>query len=345
MADLDDLGLGKRPLKILRGAGIEDLDALLERNERELLGLSGFGPGCLNEVKAALESAGLGELAEDPYAAYVCSRHGERSWDTNLANLFLCDDCTATWTLNAFAGETPAYVGPAAGGFCLNCNVNRSDVALRQWFLCGTCERVARSIGRSVVAERFVAEQWKALVLPGAPTLILESTDVPTLRRRGKDDSATKRAEIDFVAREGSDDPAFGFELKTGKSHISGVAGVGASMGEFQLDTSDCDDITKVMEREKIPVYLLHVQVIDRAHPPTVEYKALAGWWTDPFGMSANFDRVQRRPRETRDAAYFKIGMFQPLSTLAHHIENGGPARLAERIKQEGIPALYQRKP
>lgn len=61
--------------------------------------------------------------------------------------------------------------------------------------------------------------------------------------------------------------------------------------------------------------------------------------------MSANFDRVQRRPRETRDAAYLKIGMFQPLSTLAHHIENGGPARLAERIKQEGIPALYQRKP
>ena len=39
---------------------------------------------------------------------------------------------------------------------------------------------------------------------------------------------------------------AFGFELKTGKSYISGTAQVGARMGQFQLDTTDCDDITTV---------------------------------------------------------------------------------------------------
>jgi hypothetical protein len=221
--------------------------------------------------------------------------------------------------------------------------VSRDDVALRQWFLCGTCERVARSIGRSIVAERFVATQWEALVAPHAPGLALEGTDRPTLRRRGKDDSTNKHAEIDFVARDGKDGPAFGFELKTGKSHISGRAPVGARMGDFQLDTSDCDDIATVMEREAIPVYLLHVQVIDRAHPPTVEYRALAGWWTDPFRMSEHFDRVQRRPRETRDAAYFDARMFEPLATLAQHIRDGGPARLAERIEREGIPDLYRR--
>jgi hypothetical protein len=114
-------------------------------------------------------------------------------------------------------------------------------------------------------------------------------------------------------------------------------------MGQFQLDTSDCDDITAVMEREGIPVYLLHVQVIDRAHPPTVEYRALAGWWTDPFAMNQYFNHVQRRPRETRDAAYYNVKMFRPLSTLAEHIQNGGPARLAERIDAQGIPLLYRR--
>ena len=342
MADLDWLALGKRTSRVLRAAGINDVQTLIQHNEREVLALSGFGWVSMTEVYEALEAAGF-ELAEDPFAAYVCARHGDRSWDTNLANLFLCDDCAARWTAGAFNGEPPAYVGLPTGGYCLNCNVNRPDVALRQWFLCGTCERVARSIGRSVVAERFVAEQWDKLVVPNAPTLVLEGTDPPTLRRRGKGDSRNKHAEIDFVARDYGADPAFGFELKTGKSHISGVAPIGAGMGQFQLDTSDCDDIAAVMERESIPVYLLHVQVIDRAHPPTLEYRALAGWWTDPFRMSESFNHVQRRPRETRDAAYFNVKMFQPLSTLAEHIGNEGPARLAERIRQDGIPELYWR--
>jgi hypothetical protein len=326
----------------VRRRTVTDVETLIQHNERELLALSGFGRGSMTDVYRGLEAAGS-ELAEDPFAAYVCARHGDRSWDTNLANLFLCGDCAADWTAGAFDGEPPAYVGPPAGGYCLNCNVKRPDVALRQWFLCGTCERVARSIGRSVVAERFVAEQWDELVVPHAPTLVLEGTDAPTLRRRGKQDSKNKHAEIDFVARDGDGEPAFGFELKTGKSYISGAAAVGAAMGQFQLDTSDCDDITAVMEREGIPVYLLHVQVIDRAHPPTIEYRALAGWWTDPFQMSENFNHVQRRPRETRDAAYFSVGMFQPLSTLAGHIENDGPAQLAKRIEGKGIPQLYRR--
>ena len=342
MSDFDGLALGKRTSRVLIAAGINDIETLVEHNERELLSLPGFGRGSMGEVYEALEAAGF-DLAEDPFAAYICARHGDRSWDTNLANLFLCDDCSAKWIAEAFDGEPAAYVGPPCGGYCLNCNLKRADVALRQWFLCGTCERVARSIGRSVVAERFVAEQWDELILPHAPTLALEGTDAPTLRRRGKGDSKNKHAEIDFVARDAGAEPAFGFELKTGKSHISGVASVGAAMGQFQLDTSDCDDITAVMEREGIPVYLLHVQVIDRAQPPTIEYRALAGWWTDPFRMNEHFNHVQRRPRETRDAAYFSVNMFLPLSTLAEHIASGGPARLAERIGEQGIPPLYWR--
>lgn len=342
MAHFHGLALSKRTARVLRDAGIADVNALIRRNERELLAVPGFGRGSMTEVYEALAAGGY-ELAEDPFAAYLCARHGERSWDTNLSNLFLCDDCTVEWLANAFAGAPPAYVGVPTGGYCLNCNVDRPDVALRQWFLCGTCERVARSIGRSVVAERFVDEQWDTLVVPHAADLVLAGVDRPTLRRRGRDDSKSKHAEIDFVARGATGVPVFGFELKTGKSHISGRAAVGAGMSRFQLDVSDCDDIAAVMARERIPVYLVHVQVIDRAQPPTVEYRAIAGWWTDPFRMNEHFSHVQRRPRETRDAAYFDVNMFQPLSSFPNHIGNDGPADLAERIEQEGIPDLYWR--
>jgi hypothetical protein len=193
-----------------------------------------------------------------------------------------------------------------------------------------------------VVAERYVLDRWNALVAPEAPRLRLEKTDEPTLRRRQRHASATKRAEIDFVAKKGKRGvEVFGFELKTGKSHISGVAQVGARMGQFQLDTSDCDDITTVMQRQEIPVYLVHAQVIDRASPPTVRYVALAAWWTDPFRMHDHFRHIQRRPRETRDAAYFDTSMFEPFETFADHIRSGEFLRLAERLTTDGIPQLY----
>lgn len=340
MAPLSSLGLSKRVHGTLEENGIDDTEDLLALNERELSSLPRVGLGALREIKAALAGVGL-SLAADAYASYVCARHGAAALDANLANLFLCDDCSAAWQRDAFGGQQPEYVGEALEGFCVNCNVHRQDVRLRQWFLCGTCERVARSIGRSVVAERFVTERWEELAGSRAPGIVLRSTDMPTLRRRERDSSA-KRAEIDFVARDERVD-LFGFELKTGKSYISGSAQVGARMGQFQLDTSDCDDITTVMEREGIPVYLVHVQVIDRAFPPTLQYVALGGWWTDVFRMHDHFRHVQRRPRETRDAAYFDTAMFESFATFAEHISSGDYECLAERLRAEGSPRLYER--
>lgn len=344
MPPLSDLGLSARVRRVLAASGIEDTGALVALNERELLALPGVGSGAVTEVRLALEGSGL-ELAEDPYAPYVCARHGAAAWDANLANLFLCDECAAGWEATAFGGQPPEYVGQAVEAFCLNCNLRRQDVRLRQWFLCGTCERVARSIGRSVVAERFVTERWEELIHPHTTNLVLRSTDVPTLRRRVADPEDVKRAEIDFVARDDeSGDDVFGFELKTGKSYISGTAQVGARMGQFQLDTSDCDDMMTVMVREGIPVYLLHVQVIDRAFPPTLKYVALGAWWTDVFRMHDHFQHVQRRPRETRDAAYFDIRMFDNFATFAEHVSSGEHERLAQRVRDGGIiPALYRR--
>ena len=341
MADLSALNLSRRVRGILERNGVTDLSSLLKLNEREVLALPGFGPGCLTELRQALVSTELGELAVDPYASYVCARHGVPAKDATLSDLFLCDDCAAKWQAEAFGGQDPAYVGAPVGGFCLNCNVERPDVCLRQWFLCGTCERVARSIGRSVVAERYVMAQWDQGITPVTPHLHLRKTDEPTLRRRERDASETKTAEIDFAAQDEDEKDAFGFELKTGRSHISGLAQVGSRISEFQLDTSDCDDITTVIDREGIPVYLLHVQVIDRAHPPTLEYKALAGWWTDVFRMAEHFKRIRVRPRETRNAAYYDTAMFEPLDTFAEHLRSGEYKKLAERLRREGIPDLY----
>lgn len=343
MTALSALGLSRRVFSILETNGFDEVRELVAMNERELLALPRVGVGAVAEIRAALEAAGL-ELAADEYAPYVCARHGAAAWDANLSNLFLCDDCAVAWETEAFAERPPEYVGASIDGYCLNCNVQRGDVRLRQWFLCGTCERVARSIGRSVVAERFVAQRWSEIVAPHTADLFLRSTDVPRLRRRERDASETKRAEIDFVVRhERTGVDVFGFELKTGKSYIAGVAQVGARMGQFQLDTSDCDDITTVIERETIPVYLLHVQVIDRAAPPTVQYVALGAWWTDVYRMSSHFRHVQTRPRETRDAAYFDTTMFEGFVTFADHVDSGGYERLAERLREEGIPALYRR--
>jgi hypothetical protein len=343
MAALSTLDLSRRVRAILEGRGINDTATLVALNERELFALPGIGLKALREVKAALDAVEL-TLAVDEYAPYVCARHGAPALDANLANLFLCDDCATVWQKDAFGDHEAEYVGAAPEGFCLNCNLWRPDIRLRQWFLCGTCERVARSIGRSVVAERFVARGWQELVAPYAPGLVLRGTDVPMLRRRGRDASATKRAEIDFVARDVTrSEDLFGFELKTGKSYISGAAQVGAQMGQFQLDTSDCDDITTVIERDGIPVYVLHVQVIDRAFPPTVQYAALAGWWTDVFRMHDNFRHVQMRSREARTAAYFNAAMFESFPTFAEHIRNGDYERLAARLRKEGPPTLYVR--
>ena len=182
MTALTDLGLSRRVLNVLDANGIATTEQLIALNDRELLGLHRFGCSALDEVRDALDDAGL-ELAEDPYAPYVCVREGKEARDANLSSFFLCDECATKWQVDAFDGEDAEYVGPRTGGFCINCNVDRSDVRLRQWILCGNCDRVARSIGRSVVADRYVLNRWNAVIRPRAPALTIDSTDRPTLRR------------------------------------------------------------------------------------------------------------------------------------------------------------------
>src|SRR5262245_38128959 len=76
VADLEKLGLSNRVRNILEGNGVSTIDDLLTWNGRELLALPRFGKGCFAEVVEKLEEGGLA-LAVDPFAPYMCARHGD----------------------------------------------------------------------------------------------------------------------------------------------------------------------------------------------------------------------------------------------------------------------------
>lgn len=227
---IEDIGLSQGVQTKLAAAGISSLDQLAARNERELLDLPGIGRVTLVQIVGALAAVGMA-LAIDPWAPYKCARHGGASWDTQLQTLFLCDACSADFQELAFSGGPLEYLGPRIEGYCLNCN-NRLEIRMRQWFLCGMCDRVVGSIGRSVVSTRFVEEWWERECQPLLPTSRLRMIDPPVLRARVRDPATEKVATVDFVGEE-DDVPIFGVELKTGRSNVRGRS-IGAKMGRFQ---------------------------------------------------------------------------------------------------------------
>jgi hypothetical protein len=338
--EISQLNLAARVVSSLVSHGLATVDDIVQYNPRELLDLEGFGPRSLTLLETSLEEAGF-QLASDPYASYECAREGRPRGDASIVTLFLCESCASGWREEPFAGTEPAYVGESVSGYCMNCNLDRDDIHVFQWFLCGNCERVARSIGRSVVAAKALMESWNTQVSEQLPNLVLQDVDTPRLLRRTPEAILAKRASIDFVAVD-AEGPVLGIEMKTGKNYI-GRRGIGSPIGQFQLDASDCDDICEVVAREQIPVYLVHVQVIDRAAPPTVRYAPLGRWWTDLFSMEQSFDRVQKRPRETRMAAYYDTGMFRDFSEFAAHLRDGGLDTVRARLTQTGWSAeLYR---
>ena len=118
---------------------------------------------------------------------------------------------------------------------------------------------------------------------------------------------------------------------------------VGSPMARFQLDTTDCEDILSVVRREKIPVCLVHVQVIGRAYPPTERLQGVGFWWADLWAMQSSFEYVQVRPRETRDAAYFATKMFKGVSSLAEYLSENRYVMDRQRLAEDGIPQIYRR--
>jgi hypothetical protein len=341
---LDSLGLRPALARRLHEAGYDDVADLERAVPRELLAINHVGPSALLAVMAALKAQGK-SLAIDPYALYVCARDGRAAQSVSLTDLWLCDSCAADFQTRPFDGISPVYVSEPIDGYCINCVQRKQDVALRQWFLCEDCARVARSFGSSVVASKGLLAEWDDRHRAATGIKLVE-VDPPRLNRRhGAIAVATKPSAIDWEGREeASDRVVFGIEQKTGQKGL-GRGSVNA-MSEFQLDTSDCDDIAAVAERRNLPVYLLHAQVVERAHPPTRLYIPVAYWWTDAYSMGESRPNVRMRPRERRPAAYYPADIFRPLSDFAAYILAGGVDAFRARVRADGrFPAMYPNQP
>jgi hypothetical protein len=121
----------------------------------------------------------------------TCVRHSAPAKDTRFRYFFLCDDCCAKWTAEAFSGNAPLHTSEPVNGFCLLCNQVKA-VRMRTWFLCEVCNRVAASIGRNHVAELALEAFWKQHVQSRLPHLKLTRNDIAALRpRRRTDERAT----------------------------------------------------------------------------------------------------------------------------------------------------------
>lgn len=322
----------------LTAAGVSSLEELLSLNARDLGNLPRVGPGTISKILTALGTDGL-SLATDPYAAYVCARHSEPARDAELRSYFLCDQCRSDYETLAFGSRPPEWTsGEVIEGYCGHCN-ELKDVRLTQWFLCGVCDRVVRSIGRSLASVRYVETRWaEAFDQPSGLTLIED--DPAELRPRGRRSDAGRVATADFrVVRDTT--TVLGLELKSGRSALPG-GGIGNPMAQFQLDTTDCDDISAAAAGLKAPVLLIHAQVVGRAHAPTERYQGVGLWFTRPWDLLPNLVAVRRRPRETRDAAYFRTTAFRPFEEFPSYVANGLPADLA-RMRSDGYPLLYSR--
>ena len=341
MSTIESLGLGESVARRLHEAGVTTLSELARWNRREVGAIRGIGPSTLDKIEQAASEVGIG-LAADPLAPYQCVREGRDAWDVRLCSFFLCDSCVADWTKDAFRLHGPLYDEALLSGTCQNCNRDFEELRIAQWLLCGNCERVARSIGRSVAAEEYVENRFEELFR--GTSLRIVQLDEPVLRAHYARMLVTKTAAIDFAVCDG-DEKIAGIELKTGRNHLGGWAPVGSKIATFQLDHGDCDDITSVAEAEGILVYLFHAQVIDRAEPPTTRYQATGLWWIDPFGFSNSYQTSRTRSRETKTAAYYSTDGFRPFDEFREHWESGGMARLRARVVSEGQPPLYPNGP
>jgi ribosomal protein L37AE/L43A len=337
---VSDLALSESIKRRLASAGFLEVDQLTSVVPREVLAISGFGETALSRIIGALAAQGL-QLSEDSYAPYICAREGHAAHDVKLTDLWLCTECGEDFATRPFAGEKPAYVGQPIGGYCQNCVENKASVALRQWYLCAACARVAQSFGQSVIASRELVRTWNSN-FAGVTGIELVETDPPRLNRRAASVRvADKLSQVDFEGRAiGSGVRVFGIEQKTGQKGL-GHAAVNP-MSEFQLDCSDCDDIAAVAERERLPVYLIHAQAIQRAAPPTRLWVPVGYWWTDAYAMRDHCNDVRNRSREPRPAAYYDVRIFRPLADFAEYIRSGGVEAFRRQVEADGrFPPMY----
>jgi hypothetical protein len=273
-----------------------------------------------------------------------CARCLRRQYDVDRVHLFLCDDCTRVYGDEAFRATAPLFRAALVKGRCESCD-KLGEISYAQWLTCGYCARIVHSYRMGRISAAFALEQIRNVVQPIVPHLNFEEADPiiiqATARRGRRRELATK---LDFKAVQKADGiPVFWLELKTGPGSIERPGQPDEdAMAEFQLDCSDCDDITNTVISSGLPAILLHCQVVRHPEPPTMRIVGKALWWTDLESFTSKFKDVRaRRGNERKQAAYFDTSCFQPIGALSDFLMGGWIERAKEALSKNGCPALY----
>jgi hypothetical protein len=265
-----------------------------------------------------------------------CVRCTRRQADVERAHLFLCGNCEPQFQAQAFNGTPPLYSANSVDGFCEFCD-EKLPLRHTEWLLCSYCARVVQSYRLGKVTAEFALKQLNALHLKPAyqfqeadPVLIQANT-----ARGGRRKPATK---LDLEAVDPSTGQRhFWIELKTGPGSIDEIP-------EFQLDTTDCDDIQNAVLTSGVPALLIHCQVEKQPSPPTMRLTPQGLWWTDLGAFAGSFIKAApRRGNERKNAASFAPNCFQRIDTLAGFLAGGGIAKLAADLRAQGCAPLYKR--
>jgi hypothetical protein len=221
------LDLSRRARSVLARNQITSTEALVRLNARELQDRPGVGKATMKQILDALAEADL-ELADDPWAPYVCVR-GKETGDVSLITFYLCPSCRTEYEDRAFRGAPPEWIGAQlVEGYCGHCNGKRPDISGTQWLVCGICERIVRGISRGVTAQEYVKEVWQEEIAARVPQTMLEETDPPELRPQGRRSEAKRDSIADFTAFNSDRSALFGFEVKSGRKAASKGIGIGA---------------------------------------------------------------------------------------------------------------------
>jgi hypothetical protein len=162
-----------------------------------------------------------------------------------------------------------------------------------------------------------------------------DPVSIQATARRGRRREKAER--LDLLATDRTTgEPLFWTEVKTGP-------GSATQMSAFQLDCSDCDDITNTMETSGLPAILVHCQIAKVPQPPTMRLVGNDAWWTDIFDFAEAFRQTApRRGNERKLAAYFSISCFRPMGDLVGYLVNKQYRSDLARLRRDGVPVLYQ---
>lgn len=327
---LAELQISSSTVKKLSQASVGTVQDLVALSEREVQAIQGIGAKSLLEIQAALNSLGL-ELAEDPYGKLLFARHGKKRTDTRLRSYFLCEQCGNGFRTLALNNTAPAFMMRMTDGpfYCSHCNKTKT-LYLHQWLVCDICDRVLRSIGRGIEANKSVLEWWEKQRANDLSLPRLVETDPPNLRPFGDRGNASS---LDLTAKIGAVTTPFGVELKTEEIIFRG-GNIGSGMTQFQLDVNDIQSVLEDIQNADsfIPAYVFHCQVVDVPKPPTTKFECVGIWWVSIKDLIGNIVEIRQRFRENRPAAYIATFVFKQITSfidevrskvilVAHHLQ------------------------